>query len=183
VTSFIVFLLTIIYLFIYLFILKLEVMNSKVFVQADETGAVITVSENNPEFGYVRVQQTRTMIDDNGFVRRREISALMPGSVEDLKALNLYGGQALDGKIVIEESLNPFNKKNPERDLKVAGETGIVCTLGGLPIYRRTKFSFNESTPDTTVDHDNVDQLRAAYAAQQSNAALQPAEEDFTIEQ
>ena len=62
-------------------------MNSKVFVQADETGAVINVSENNPEFGYVRVQQTRTMIDDNGFVRRREISALMPGSVEDLKAL------------------------------------------------------------------------------------------------
>ena len=46
-------------------------MNSKVFVQADETGAVINVSENNSEYGYVRVQQTRTMIDDNGFVRRK----------------------------------------------------------------------------------------------------------------
>lgn len=155
-------------------------MNSKVFVVADETGAVINVSENS-DYGYVRVQQTRTMIDDNGFVRRKTIGALMPGLVEDLKAMNLYGGQALDGKIVIEESLSPFNKKNPERDLKIAGETGIVCTLGGLPIYRRTKFTFNESTADTTVDHDNVDELRAAYAAQASNAAVQP-NEDFSIE-
>ena len=155
-------------------------MNSKVFVVADETGAVINVSEKS-DYGYVRVQQTRTMIDDNGFVRRKSISALMPGLVEDLKEMNLYAGQGLDGKIIIEESLEPFNKKNPERDLKVAGETGIVCTLGGLPIYRRTKFTFNESATDTTVDHDNVNELRAAYAASQAATAMQP-NEDFTIE-
>jgi hypothetical protein len=157
-------------------------MNSKVFVVADETGAVITVSENNPEYGYVRVEQTRTMIDDNGFIRRKLMSALIAGTVEDLTAMNLYGGQALDGKIVIEESLNPFNKKNPERDLKVAGETGIVCTLGGLPIYRRTKFSFNPAASDSpSIQHDNVEELRAAYAAQASKEAIQPSE-DFTIE-
>jgi hypothetical protein len=155
-------------------------MNSKVFVVADETGAVINVSEKS-DYGYVRVQQTRTMIDDNGFVRRKSISALMPGLVEDLKEMNLYAGQGLDGKIIIEESLEPFNKKNPERDLKVAGETGIVCTLGGLPIYRRTKFTFNEAATDTTVEHDNVGELRAAYAASQAATAMQP-NEDFTIE-
>jgi hypothetical protein len=157
-------------------------MNSKVFVVADETGAVINVSENNSEYGYVRVQQTRTMIDDNGFVRRKSISALMPGAIEDLKAMNLYGGQALDGKIIIEEALNPFNKKNPERDLKIAGETGVICSLGGLPIYRRTKFSFNESAVDTTVEHDNVNELKAAYAAQSAKVAISADEEDFTIE-
>jgi hypothetical protein len=156
-------------------------MNSKVFVQADETGAVINVSENNPDYGYVRVQQTRTMVDDNGFLRRKSITALLPALIEDLQEMNLYAGQALDGKIVIEESLNPFNKKNPERDLKIAGETGIKCTLGGLPIYRRTKFSFNESTPDVTVEHDNVDELRNAYASQLSNQAIKPSE-DFSIE-
>jgi hypothetical protein len=156
-------------------------MNSKVFVQADDTNAVITVSENNPDYGYVRIQQTRTMIDDNGFVRRKSITALMPGAIEDLKAMNLYGGQALDGKIIIEESLNPFNKKNPERDLKIAGETGIVCTLGGLPIYRRTKFTFNESLSDLTVEHDNIDELKAAYAAQLSKETVQSTE-DFSIE-
>jgi hypothetical protein len=156
-------------------------MNSKVFVMADETGSVINVSENNSDYGYVRVQQTRTMIDDNGFIRRKSISALMPGLFEDLKEMNLYANQALDGKIVIEESLSPFNKKNPERDLKIAGETGIVCTLGGLPIYRRTKFTFNESAVDVTVDHDNVDELRSAYAAQDKVKAMQP-NEDFSIE-
>jgi hypothetical protein len=156
-------------------------MNSKVFVVADETGAVINVSNNDSDYGYVRVQQTRTMIDDNGFVRRKTISALMPGLYEDLKAMNLFGGQALDGKIIIEESLSPFNKKNPERDLKIAGETGVVCTLGGLPIYRRTKFTFNEAAFDTTVDHDNVDELRAAYATQEKAKAIEP-NEDFSIE-
>jgi hypothetical protein len=118
------------------------------------------------------------MVDDNGFLRRKEVSALMPGSIEDLQALNLYGGQGLDGKIIIEESLTPFNKKNPERDLKIAGETGIVCTLGGLPIYRRTKFSFNPATVENPpIQHDNVDELRAAYALQQSKEAIQPSEE------
>jgi len=157
-------------------------MNSKVFVVADETGAVIESSKNSPEYGYVRVQQTRTVIDDNGFVRRKLITALMPGLIEDLKAMNLYGGQEIDGKVIIEESLSPFNKKNPERDLKVAGETGIVCKLGGLPIYRRVKLSFNESAVDTTIDHDNIQELRAAYAAQIANEAVSSIEEDFSIE-
>jgi hypothetical protein len=161
-------------------------MNSKVFVMSDETGSVINVSGNDQDYGYVRVQQTRTLVDDNGFIRRKSISALMPGLLEDLKEMNLYAGQAIDGKIVVEESLTPFNKKNPERDLKVAGQTGVVCTLGGLPIYRRTKFTFNESAPDTTIEHDNIAELRAAYALEQAKAnektsAMQP-NEDFSIE-
>ena len=70
--------------------------------------------------------------------------------------------------------------------IKIAGETGIVCTLGGLPIYRRTKFTFNESAVDVSVEHDNVDQLRSAYAAQEKmkdiqEKAMQP-NEDFSIE-
>jgi hypothetical protein len=77
--------------------------------------------------------------------------------------------------------LTPFNKKNPDRDLKIAGDTGIVCTLGGMPIYRRTKFSFNEATADTAVEHDNVDELRSAYSAQEKAKAIQP-NEDFSIE-
>ena len=119
-------------------------------------------------------------IDDNGFVRRKNISALMPGLLEDLNQMNLYGGQGLDGKIVIEESLSPFNKKTPERDYKVAGKTGIICTLGGLPIYRRTKFSFNQSAVDPTIDHDNIEQLREAYAAQQVKENVD-VNEDFSI--
>ena len=47
-------------------------MNSKVTVVADATtGAVITQSVNNPEYGYVKLAQTRTTIDDNGFLRKQ----------------------------------------------------------------------------------------------------------------
>ena len=117
-------------------------MNSKVIVLADEaTKSVVNVSQNNPEYGYIRVQQVRTLVDDNGFLRRKVITALSPGLISELSEMGLYAGQQLDGKIVIEESLEPFNKDNPERDLKIAGETGIVCTYAGLPIFRRTKFT------------------------------------------
>jgi len=156
-------------------------MNSKVIVLADDTtGAVVNVSENNPDYGYVRVSQIRTVVDDNGFLRRKQITALMPALVEDLTEMRLFSGQQLDGKIVVEESLEPFNTKSPERDLKVAGETGIVCTLGGYPIYRRTKFSFDSNASDVSVKHDNVEELRNAYALQNSTAAIQP-NEDFSI--
>jgi hypothetical protein len=156
-------------------------MNSKVIVLADDTtGAVVNVSENNPDYGYVRVSQVRTVVDDNGFLRRKQITALMPALVEDLTEMRLFSGQQLDGKIVVEESLEPFNTKSPERDLKVAGETGIVCTLGGYPIYRRTKFSFDTNASDVSVKHDNVEELRNAYALQNSTAAIQP-NEDFSI--
>jgi hypothetical protein len=154
-------------------------MNSKVTVLADETtGAVVNQSENNADYGFVRVQQQRTMIDDNGFLRRKSISALVPGTIAELNDAGFYAGQQIDGKIVVEESLEPFNTKTPERDLKVAGETGVVCTLGGLPIYRRTLLSFDATAADTLIKHDNVEELRAAYEAQNAKSALK-ANADF----
>jgi len=158
-------------------------MNSKVIVLSDETtGTVVNVSQNNPEYGYIRVQQVRTMIDDNGFLRRKPVSALIPGTLAELQESGFFSGQQLDGKIVVEESLEPFNDKTPERDLKIAGETGIVCTLGGLPIYRRTKFSFDTTGADTLIKHDNVEELRAAYAVGQSKAIKNARQsDDFSI--
>lgn len=161
-------------------------MDSKVIVVADEaTGTVINVSENNPDYGYIKVSQTRTMVDDNGFLKRRVVSALIPGQLEDLQATGFYAGQVLNGRVLIQESLMPFNQKNPERDLKIAGDTGIICTLGGLPIYRRTLFSFNQEGQDELIKHDNVEELRAAYAAsmKSNTSALKQAaiNDDFDI--
>jgi hypothetical protein len=159
-------------------------MNSKVIVTADATtNSVVNVSEN-PEWGYLRVEQIRTMVDDNGFLKRKSVSAIVPGLLSDLQASGFFAGQQLDGKIVVEESLEPFNKKTPERDLKVAGETGIVCTYGGLPIYRRTKFSLDGTMQDTLIKHDNVEELRAAYANSQranTEALKNAAAQDFNL--
>jgi hypothetical protein len=155
-------------------------MDSKVIVLKDETtGAVVNVSNTNAEYGYIKVQQIRTVIDDNGFLRRKPVSALIQGTLQELQDSNFYGGQALDGKIVIEESLTPFNNKTPERDLKVAGETGIVCRLGGMPIYRRTKFTLTSNASDDLIKHDNVDELRAAYNTPKTSAVTP--NKDFEI--
>lgn len=155
-------------------------MDSKVTVIADETGAVINLSANNSEFGFVKVQQVRTMIDDNGFLKRKPVNALIQGKIEELREAGFYAGQQLDGKIVIEEALQPFNKKAPEKDLKVAGDTNIVCTLGGLPIYRRTKFTFTSNVEDHLIKHDNIDELRSAYSNKTVKTAIKP-NGDFSI--
>jgi len=139
-------------------------MQSKVVVLSDGvTGSVINISENNSDYGYVRVQQVRTVVDDNGFLRRKSVYALLPVLMNELQESGFYAGQQLDGKIVIEEALEPFNTKDPGRDIKVAGDTGIMCTVMGLPIYRRTKFTFNTSTNDVLVKHDNIEELKGAF--------------------
>jgi hypothetical protein len=157
-------------------------MNSTVKVVADATtGAVVRVSENNPDFASVRVEQTRMVIGNNNFIERKTVSALLQGSTADLTLMGFYAGQELPGTIIIEESLTAFNKKTPERDLKVAGDTGIICTVGGQPIYRRAVYSSASNAQDTLIKHDNVEQLRSAYSQANSSAIRNAAGQDFNI--
>ena len=141
-------------------------MNTKVKVVGDATTVSVITLSGNAQFGYVRLEQVRSIIDDNGFLRRKPVSTLIHGDINELKAMNFYVGQELPGQIVIKEALEPFNSKTPERDLKVAGSTGIVCTSEGAPIYRKTVYTTASNATDTLIKHDNVDQLREAYAIQ-----------------
>jgi hypothetical protein len=140
-------------------------MDSKVKVTADETGAVIIVSKNNPEWAHIRLEQFRIVIDDNGFARRKPITALVHGTVEDLKSFGWKKDQELEGKIIFKESLTPFNIKDPARDYKRAGKTGIICNQDGEPIYRKTLYTLNDKAEDVSVAHTNIEEIRAAYAA------------------
>jgi len=55
-------------------------MNQKVKVVANATtGAIVNVSENNPEYGFIRLEQVRSVIDDNGFLKNKAISTLLQG--------------------------------------------------------------------------------------------------------
>lgn len=157
-------------------------MDSKVKVLKNEDGTVLTVSENNPDYAWVRLQQIRTVVDDNGFLRRKPVSALLMGNVEDMKAMNFFADQQLPGNILIKESLICFNDKNPDRDLKIAGETGIVCTLEDMPIYRKTYYTTKSNVEDIFVQHDNKDEIKAANSNSRNNTeALSKMKEDFDI--
>jgi len=143
-------------------------MDSKVKVVADATTELVINQSANPIFGYVRVVQNRVVIDDNGFMKRKEFSALIHGLIEDLQSVGYYAGMELPGTIIAEESLDPFNKKDPSKSIKKAGETNVACTLGGFPIHRRTKYTSKAGAEDILIAHDNKAEVKAAYAASEA---------------
>ncbi len=139
-------------------------MNSRVKVTADPAGNVIIASTSNPDWGYIRVEQNRMIIDERGFARKKTVSALIPGKLEDLKAFGWTANQEVEGKIVVKERLTPFNEDQPERDYKIAGDTGIVCCQYGEPIYRKAFYTLNMNAYDETIEHTNGEDIKAAYA-------------------
>ena len=140
----------------------------KVTITADKDGIVVHQSPNNPKFGWYKVEQV-SLISSNGFEREVTLSAIVNGDFEMLRR-NKVAGATMDGVIVVKESTTPFNKENPDTDLKTAGDSGIPCTIGGLPIYRRTSLESNQDAVSTLLAHDNGDEIKAYYAAQKLDA-------------
>lgn len=139
--------------------------NSKVKVTADAEGNVIVPSKNSKDWGYIRLTQVRNVVNDHGFAKRKPVSALLNGTIEDLKSFGYQKDQEIDGIIIFKESLIPFNPKNPEKDYKIAGETKIVCVIDGSPIYRRSFYSQNENAKDALLEHTNGNDVKAAFQA------------------
>ena len=154
-------------------------METKVKVTGDELGNVIHQSVNNPEYGYVRVEQVKSVIDDNGFLRRRVISALIQGTIEDLNEENYYVGKELPGKVIIIESTKAPNKKDETKNLKYAGNTGVVCKINGQSIYRKTIYTIITNVTDELVKHDNSEEIKAANGQSKIKvSAINPAASD-----
>jgi hypothetical protein len=142
--------------------------SSKVRISPDEQGNAIRVSKNNPEYAHMRITQERVDFGSNGWVNRKVFSSLIHGKTEDLKQMGFTAGQELPGNIVVLEQLNPFNSNDPERDLKIAGETGIVCkgvdaeTGEVRDIYRTTRYDATGQMQSITIAHVNGDEIREA---------------------
>jgi hypothetical protein len=135
---------------------------SKVTVKGNEDGTVISISKNNPEWGSIRVKQTIAEMQ-NGFVKTKDRYAYVRGTVQMLSALDWSVGQQLDGKIVIRESLTPFNPDNASLDYKIAGTSGVVCRYNGAPIYRKAFFETNPTKfNDELIAHNNTEEIRIA---------------------
>jgi|688.fasta_scaffold34655_9 hypothetical protein len=139
-------------------------MQNKVSVIPDESGNVIRVSKNNPEYGHVRLQQSKLIVGSNGWVKSNVVTTLLHGTVDDLQEMGIHNMKELPGKIVIQERFEPFSEKEPERDLKRAGDTGIICCSNGQPIYRKTLYVPNMNAEDELIAHDNGDAIRKANA-------------------
>ena len=112
--------------------------SQSVTIVPDEQGNAIRVSKTNAEYAHIRLVQQKVFFNTQGWVDNKSRSTLVHGKLEDLKAMGFEPGQELSGNIVIREQTEPFNSSNPDRDLKKAGDTGIICCAHGEPIYRRT---------------------------------------------
>jgi hypothetical protein len=144
---------------------------SKVRITADKDKNVITVSPNNPDYGWFFVEQTVAQLE-NGWFKNVTRKARITGKLSDLTESKFEVGQEFPGKIVVLESLTPFNTENPDSDLKIAGKSGVVCRYFDQPIYRQSYFTSNLNSPDELINHTNSDEIKDVIAAQRTMETL-----------
>jgi len=137
-------------------------MKNKVTIEPDELGNVIRQSKNNPEFGHVRITQEKVAFSASGWVKSSVLSTLIHGTVEDLNAIGIAKQKSLPGQIIVREGTEPFSTNEPDRDLKIAGETGVVCCSHGEPIYRKTFYDASGLQEDCLIPHTNGDAIKEA---------------------
>lgn len=148
-------------------------------VPNSKTGSVITAYQNNPEFGYVQLQQT-AMVVDGGWVREVKRSTLLRAKMDLLQKF-VAGNKSLTlpGKIVVKEYLESevpadmaerFFNKNVDYEaavepfIKRAGQDGVELTQGGERIIRFSVYDHSGNDTDLRVAHDNVDAVRESSA-------------------
>ncbi len=137
----------------------------KVTVVADKNGNLISVSPNNPEYGWIFVEQTIPQYSQ-GWLRNVTLKTRIMGKVKDFTEGGYFKGQTLPGKIVVKESFQPFNTENPDSTLKIAGDTGIPCRFDDQPIYRQTFYTTNVNDQDELIMHNNTEEIREVMRAQ-----------------
>jgi len=147
---------------------------SSVTVIANKAGQVISVSPNNPTYGWVAVESVQPTFSE-GFMRLGKRVAFIAGTITDLEGFGFTEGQQLPGKIVVKETLQPINADKPELGIKypnaAAKEQNLACMVDDEPVYRKSYYTTNEDTADVLVAHTNGDEIREFMKAQQALAA------------
>ena len=140
-------------------------MNTKneVVVTANELGSIVIPSINNPEYGYIRVEQSTVEII-NGWLTPKTRSAIISGKTEHLQAMNFKKGSTLPGRIQIVESIDTPSVPNPEKFLKLSGTNGIPCKINGDAIFRVASYDPTNKSEDIFIQHDNKEEIKAAQA-------------------
>lgn len=151
-------------------------------VQANQKGELITLSPRNPLWGWIRVVQTRHVFDEEtGIVNTRFCSALLQGKVTDLEKLGLEDDMELDGKIIFKDTLTPYRSNSPEKDYKIAGKSGVVCSIDGQPIYRKYFYSPNPNAVDVFLQHDEACKKEIREAHEVLEKELEDGQGDFAL--
>jgi hypothetical protein len=142
---------------------------SKVKVVPFLNGQLTNASKSNPEKVFFRVESVETTIN-NGQINSTKRTATVQGTKAQVAEMGIYAGMELAGKIVVTESLTPFYEG---QEPKLAGATGVVCTLDGAPIYRNSTFESDMSKVDTLIAHNNNAEIKSAQEALKAKSEFQ----------
>lgn len=121
-------------------------------ITADENGRVVIPSSNNPEMGYIRVEQEHESFE-GGFYNKSIRSALISGQLEALNAAGFKEGQVRPGKIIAIEQTTPFYEGQQP---KINPQTEQILLKDGKPIYRQTMYTENMDKEDKLLQHDTI---------------------------
>ena len=128
---------------------------------ANEDGQIVNVNSNSPEYGYVRIGQTISKFNPDGWISTEERYFLLKGKLEALQNSGLDSNSVLPGKLIRQESLEPFDDYSQP---KVAGSSGVVCKVNGQPIYSRVVWDQTGTAHDVLIAHDNKEEIIASLA-------------------
>jgi len=143
--------------------------SNQVTIRLSKTKETVRTSKN-PLYGYIVAEQVSIQVV-NGWAKDLTLSTIIQGEIDTIKAIE--SSFPMVGKIVVKESLEPFNTNNPAVDIKYAGNTGVACSVNGLPIYRTTFFTADVNAVNVLVAHDNGAQIREANSKGQAVESLQ----------
>lgn len=140
-------------------------MESSVKVKAGKTGAVVNISANNPEYGWIELTQVRTSFQPgSNFMQRKTAHCIINGRVSELQAMGLNEGDKLPGRIQTIEKLEPFSDQYPEKDLKKSGKDGVILRHEGEAIYSRNFYDPSGESVDSKLAHTNTEEVKAKQA-------------------
>lgn len=127
-----------------------------------ETGAVITVSTNKPEYGTIRLDE-ETIQFQNNFMNKSRRSVFIRGKVADLESLGYKANQALAGKIIKRESFEPFYEG---QEPKMNPTTGDIVLKDNKPVYLEFLYTLDAKAQDVWVESSEEDLDPVAESAQ-----------------
>lgn len=126
------------------------------------TKAVITVSENNPEYGTIRLDEESIQFQNN-FMNKTRRSVFIRGKVVDLESLNYKANQALAGKIIKRESFEPFYEGQSP---KINPTTQKVVLKDNKPVYLEFVYTLDMKAQDEWVESSEEVSNPVAESAQ-----------------
>jgi len=145
----------------------------KITTAKKDSTEILGLSTNNPEYGYIRVEENGGISFGNGgWLNSSSKTALIKGKTADLQTFitknNVRAGYELSGQIVIMEQTTPFYAGQQPKINPSTSEV-LYVTVNGVksPIYRQTEFTQDMTRQDSMLQHENV--MTAAGKAIQAN--------------